>query len=101
MNKRYKLIKAVGAGVYGVVAAMEDVETHKKVAIKKVARAFESLEDAKRVVREIKLLKFCSHPNILQLIRLPVPPVNREKFEDIYFITELMDTDLYKVIYSP
>ena len=83
-----------------MVAAMQDLETEKKVAIKKVVRAFESIEDAKRVVREIKLLKFCQHPNILRLVRLPVPPANREKFEDIYFITELMDTDLFKVIYS-
>ena len=66
--------------MYGVVAAMLDVETQKKVAIKKVARAFESLEDARRVVREIKLLRFCKHPNILKLVRLPVPPTNREKF---------------------
>ena len=39
-----------------MVCSAYDHTTKNKVAIKKVAKAFEDLIDAKRIVREIKLL---------------------------------------------
>jgi mitogen-activated protein kinase 1/3 len=70
-----------------------------KVAIKKVPNAFEDLIDAKRILREIKLLKFFNHENIVSLLDIPKPP-GKTGYEDIYFITDLMGTDLHRVIYS-
>ena len=49
----------MGHGAYGVVVSALDHSIKAKVAIKKVPKAFEDLIDAKRIVREIKLLKFC------------------------------------------
>ena len=69
-----------------------------KVAIKKVPKAFEDLIDAKRIVREILLLKFFDHENLISLVDLDKP--NSKKCEDIYIITDLMETDLHRVIYS-
>lgn len=69
------------------------------MAIKKVGNAFEDLIDAKRIVREIKLLKALDHENIISIIDL-LKPEAKTGFNDIYIITDLMETDLHRVIYS-
>ena len=45
----------MGGGAYGVVCAAVDTKKNRKVAIKKVGKAFEDLIDAKRIYREIQL----------------------------------------------
>ena len=99
VSKKYMFIKRLGQGAYGVVCACLDTSTNKKVAIKKIPNAFEDLIDAKRIVREIKLLRFFEHPNIVNLVDIQKPEKETD-FEDIYFATEFMETDLHKVIYS-
>ncbi len=89
----------MGGGAYGVVAACLDTETNTKVAIKKVPNAFEDLIDAKRIYREIRLLRFFEHDNIIRLYDI-LKPDNPKTFNDIYIVTELMETDLHRVIYS-
>jgi serine/threonine protein kinase len=43
-------------------------ETREMVAIKKIANAFDNNMDAKRTLREIKLLRHLDHENVLVLI---------------------------------
>jgi serine/threonine protein kinase len=69
------------------------------VAIKKVNDAFEDLVDAKRILREIKLLKFFDHDNIIRIVDL-IKPETKTGYKDIYIITDLMETDMHRVIYS-
>lgn len=97
--KRYEYIKVIGQGAYGVVCAANDRIRNRKVAIKKVPNAFADLIDAKRIVREIQILKFYRHENIIGLVDV-IKPDNRTGFEDIYFVNDLMETDLHRVIYS-
>jgi mitogen-activated protein kinase 1/3 len=59
------LIRPIGHGAYGVVISALDKESGQKVAIKKISRAFEDPVDAKRILREIKLMKKFSHENVL------------------------------------
>ena len=99
IDERYEYIKQIGVGAYGVVISCYDKKTNRNVAIKKVGNAFEDLIDAKRIVREIKLLRYFKHDNIVSLIDIQKPP-GRTGFEDIYIITDLMETDLHRVIYS-
>ena len=99
IDERYEYIKQIGVGAYGVVISCYDKKTNRNVAIKKVGNAFEDLIDAKRIVREIKLLRYFKHDNIVSLIDIQKPP-GRTGFEDIYIITDLMETDLQRVIYS-
>ena len=99
VDERYEYIKQIGVGAYGVVISCYDKKTNRNVAIKKVGNAFEDLIDAKRIVREIKLLRYFKHDNIVSLIDIQKPP-SRTGFEDIYIITDLMETDLHRVIYS-
>ena len=51
-----------------MVCSANDRTLNQKVAIKKVPKAFEDLIDAKRIVREIKLLKFFDHENVIGLV---------------------------------
>mmetsp|Transcript_22996 Transcript_22996/g.38506 ORF Transcript_22996/g.38506 Transcript_22996/m.38506 type:complete len:128 (+) Transcript_22996:238-621(+) len=64
IKSRYSLIRPIGHGAYGVVISALDKETGDKVAIKKISRAFEDPVDAKRILREIKLMKKFSHENV-------------------------------------
>lgn len=56
VDAKYEYIKQIGHGAYGVVCSATNRKDNSKVAIKKVPNAFEDLIDAKRIVREIKLL---------------------------------------------
>lgn len=99
VDDHYQFIKQIGHGAYGVVISALDKRTNTKVAIKKVGKAFEDLIDAKRILREIKLLSFFEHENVISLLDV-LKPQARTGFEDIYIITDLMETDLHRVIYS-
>lgn len=97
--KKYQLIKVVGAGTYGEVVAASDVESGTTVAIKKVTNAFADLPDTKRILRELCLLRQLNHPNLIQLYDIPRPE-RLSYLEDIYLVTDLMETDLHRVIHS-
>jgi mitogen-activated protein kinase 1/3 len=56
VDDKYEYIKQIGHGAYGVVCSALNKRTNQKVAIKKIPNAFDDLIDAKRIVREIKLL---------------------------------------------
>jgi serine/threonine protein kinase len=59
-----------------------DKNTNKKVAIKKITRAFDDLVDGKRIIRELKLLRHFRHENVVGLLDLIHPAQNYE-FEDM------------------
>ncbi len=99
VDTKYEFIKMMGGGAYGVVCACLDKDKNKRVAIKKVPNAFEDLVDAKRIFREIKLLRFFNHENIIHLEAV-LRPENPKTYKDIYIVTDLMETDLHRVIYS-
>lgn len=46
-------------------------ETHEQVAIKKIGNAFDNIIDAKRTLREIKLLRHMDHGNVSALSMYP------------------------------
>ncbi|GMF45324.1 unnamed protein product [Phytophthora fragariaefolia] len=97
--KRYQMIKAVGQGAYGCVIAASDTETGQALAIKNIPNAFNDLIDAKRILREIRLMRHLNHPNLVNLLDLLRPPTLQE-FNDVYIVTDLMETDLHRVIHS-
>jgi len=100
VDKKYVPLKALGRGAYATVCSAQDKTSNdKKVAIKKIGKAFDDLVDAKRIVREVKLLRHFKHDNLIGLYDL-VPPLDSEPFEDIYIVLEYMDTDLHQIIYS-
>ncbi|XP_061350330.1 mitogen-activated protein kinase homolog MMK2-like isoform X2 [Gastrolobium bilobum] len=92
-------IRPVGRGAYGIVCAAVNAETLEEVAIKKVGNAFDNRIDAKRTLREIKLLRHMDHENVIALKDIIRPP-QKENFNDVYIVYELMDTDLHQIIRS-
>ena len=100
VDSRYHLIKPIGHGAYGVVVSAKDNKTGEMVAIKKVPRAFEDLVDAKRILREIKLLRHFQHENVLSLVDILQPTGEFSEFEVVYMVMGLMETDLHRIIYS-
>ncbi|PIA32070.1 hypothetical protein AQUCO_04600022v1 [Aquilegia coerulea] len=100
VSSKYKPpIVPVGSGAYGVVCSFLNSETNEMVAIKKISDAFDNYMDAKRTLREIKLLQHLDHHNVIS-IRDVIPPPERRAFSDVYIATELMDTDLHQIIHS-
>jgi len=93
-----ELVKKVGSGAYGIVASFKDTRTGEKLAVKKITSAFGDLVDGKRILREVKLLRQLDHDNIIRILDM-YPPKSPD-FEDIYIVTDLMETDLHRVIYS-
>mmetsp|Transcript_10283 Transcript_10283/g.20178 ORF Transcript_10283/g.20178 Transcript_10283/m.20178 type:complete len:552 (+) Transcript_10283:550-2205(+) len=104
VDTRYTLVDVIGQGAYGMVVAANDSVTGNQVAIKRIRGVFDNMIDGKRILREVKLLRFLSHKNISHIIDLmrpaPVPGQPPTKFDDIYIVLDKMDTDLNRVIYS-
>lgn len=101
VDSRYSMIRTIGSGAYGVVISAKDAKSNANVAIKMVPKAFSDEIDAKRILREIKLLKHFRHDNIVSIIDMMPPNVNFiEDFIDVYIVTDLMETDLHRIIYS-
>jgi mitogen-activated protein kinase 1/3/mitogen-activated protein kinase 6 len=98
--KRYKVLEPVGQGAYGVVCSASDDLSDESFAIKKVENAFEHLTFAKRTLRELKILRHLRHENLID-VKLVYLPGEKDKFDDIYIISELMETDLASVLKSP
>uniref|UniRef100_A0A2P2MM10 mitogen-activated protein kinase n=1 Tax=Rhizophora mucronata TaxID=61149 RepID=A0A2P2MM10_RHIMU len=92
-------IQALGRGASGIVCCARNAETNEEVAIKKVGNAFDNRIDAKRTLREIKLLCHMDHENIIKIKDI-IPPPMKESFNDVYIVYELMDTDLHQIIRS-
>lgn len=132
IDLKYKLLKPIGHGAYGVVmygeellamytkcgavswlttsarcvyfpidrcSSAENTDSKEKVAIKKISKAFEDIVDGKRILREIKLLQHFDHENVISIVDL-LPPASVTEFEDVYIISDLMETDLHRIIYS-
>ena len=59
--------------IVATCSACHDSQTGKKVAIKKVHKAFQDERDAKMLLREIKLLRHLSHENIIPLLDIQPP----------------------------
>jgi len=96
---QYANLVVAGQGAYSIVAKATDVATGELVAIKRIAEVFYDAHEAKKVLREIRLLRDFHHPNIIRL-RALIPPESLETFEDMFMVTDYMESDLRKRIKS-
>lgn len=98
----YEIIDPVGSGAYGVVVAAKDkseAEGSNLIAVKKIEKAFEHKIFALRTLRELKIMRLLNHDNVLS-VKTILKPESLEKFDQIYVVTELMETDLSQIIKS-
>uniref|UniRef100_A0A8C2SR65 Protein kinase domain-containing protein n=2 Tax=Coturnix japonica TaxID=93934 RepID=A0A8C2SR65_COTJA len=65
VGDEYEIIETIGTGAYGVVSSARRRDTGQAVAIKKIPDAFDVVTNAKRTLRELKILKHFKHDNII------------------------------------
>ena len=100
VDEHYTPMKPIGKGAYGIVVSAKHSERSDRVAIKKVAAPFSNAVDARRTLREMKLLRHFRHENLISLLDI-MRPESYSAFTDLYLVYELMDTDLNQIIKSP
>jgi serine/threonine protein kinase len=100
IDKKFEIIDPIGSGAYGVVVAAKDNSNNGELlAIKKIEKAFEHKIFTLRTLRELKIMRLLQHENVLS-IRTILKPKSREQFNEIYVVSELMETDLAQIIRS-
>ncbi|OMJ95336.1 hypothetical protein SteCoe_1238 [Stentor coeruleus] len=99
IGPRYEAQKIIGYGAYGIVIQAKDLERDQLVAIKKLNK-IEDVVDIKRNLREIKCMRTLKHESILSIKKLIHIQGNPKEIGEIYLITELMETDLHRILKS-
>jgi len=92
--------RPIGYGAFGVVWAVTDPRTGKRIALKKMPNVFQNIVSSKRVYRELRMLCYFKHDNVLRALDI-LQPDPMDHFDEIYVVTELMQSDLHKIIVSP
>ncbi|KAJ1530492.1 hypothetical protein ONE63_005390 [Megalurothrips usitatus] len=96
--ERYQMLTPVGSGAYGQVCSAVDSVLGCKVAIKKLARPFQSAVHAKRTYRELCMLKHMNHENVIGLLDVFHPSTSLADFNQVYLVTHLMGADLNNIV---
>eukprot|EP00656_Telonema_subtile_P028566 TRINITY_DN3107_c0_g1_i6.p1 TRINITY_DN3107_c0_g1~~TRINITY_DN3107_c0_g1_i6.p1 ORF type:complete len:454 (+),score=82.44 TRINITY_DN3107_c0_g1_i6:163-1524(+) len=92
--------KPIGTGAYAVVAGATDTRDGSRVAIKRCSKVLAQTNDAheatvaKRMLREILLLRALDHPNVINILQM------WHNDKDVYLVEPLMEADLHRVIRS-
>ncbi|KAJ5702335.1 mitogen-activated protein kinase HOG1 [Penicillium malachiteum] len=93
LTTRYAEPQPVELDAFGLICSAKDRILGRLVAIKKITRPFGSAILAKQAFREVKLLRYMQHENIISLTDVFISPK-----EDLYVVTELMWTNLQNLI---
>ncbi|RMZ91789.1 hypothetical protein DV736_g983, partial [Chaetothyriales sp. CBS 134916] len=112
VSDQYDIQDVIGEGAYGVVCSALHKPSGQKVAIKKIT-PFDHSMFCLRTLREMKLLRYFNHENIISILDIQKPR-NYETFTEVYLIQvstppsrnhlsltelqELMETDMHRVI---
>jgi mitogen-activated protein kinase 1/3 len=62
-------------------------------------KIFREKTETKRLLREIRLLRFFDHENIIKVKTL-LNPMRIKNVKEMYIVTELMDSDLQQIVHS-
>lgn len=75
--------------------------TGQQIAVKRVCKVFNNLGDTKRILREIKILKFLRHRSIVGLKdMMSIAPSERGSYNEVYLCMEYMEYTLQRLIHS-
>ncbi|KIR62502.1 CMGC/MAPK protein kinase [Cryptococcus bacillisporus CA1873] len=98
LPNRWKLLRPLGQGAYGLVIQVQDAETEIPIAVKCVTKVFDKIILARRALREITLLKhFGEHDNLTGLVDMDNV---WDGYNEIYLYMEPMEADLHQIIRS-
>jgi len=99
VDKRYKIIEPMSHGAYGIVCSADDMEAGEQVAVKKIEGVFDHVTITKRTLRELRILRHLQHENLMQVKNIFITGTKHD-FEEIYVVSELMETDLASTLRS-
>ncbi|GIL46871.1 hypothetical protein Vafri_3743 [Volvox africanus] len=80
VGARYELHKVLGTGSFSAVCLAYDNLDGVKVALKRVGDVFASPDNAKRVLREVCIMRRLEHPNIIRLMDVFLKPSPTGKY---------------------
>ncbi|XP_063716924.1 mitogen-activated protein kinase 14-like [Symsagittifera roscoffensis] len=98
VKQRFQSLKAVNGGAFGTVCSAIDTVTEKEVAIKRMNQPYKSEIHSKRALRELKLLRFVQHDNLISLVDAYTTATSSNMMIDLYLVMPLLDTDLHQLI---
>jgi len=108
LEGQYEIKQELGHGAFGVVSlaittSKSSLPTGTRVAIKKMLGIFGNPSGTKRLIRELRVLRYLSHhPSITQLLDVKIPkPHDLTKFSQILLVFECMDGDLNSHLKDP
>lgn len=109
LEGQYEMKQELGHGAFGVVSLgvstdkQQELTPGTKVAVKKMLDIFGNPSGTKRLIRELRVLRYLSHhPSITQLLDVKIPkPHDLTKFSTILLIFECMDADLADHLKNP
>ncbi|MEW5311574.1 MAG: hypothetical protein WDW38_003281 [Sanguina aurantia] len=74
VGSRYTLLRLLGQGSFSSVCLAVDHQQQTQVALKRIGDVLSSPENAKRVLREVCILRRLSHPNIISVSHVFMTP---------------------------
>lgn len=101
--RKYTMMSKLGEGTFGEVFKAESREDGEIVALKKIIMHQEKDGFPVTALREIKLLKMLSHPNVLKLEEMVMERdrTSGRKKATMYMVTPYMDHDLSGLLENP
>ena len=101
--KAYEILSKLGEGTFGEVSKARSHRTGRIVALKKIILHNEKDGFPITALREIKILKMLSHPNILKLEEIAVERKRGDviKKSHVHMVTPYMDHDLSGLLENP
>ena len=105
----FKLMKKLGKGAYGRVMQILHLESQREYACKRYEHVFSDQQRARRLLREMSILKEMNHPccNRLRCVLTPNNVMNKKEtalmdleFNEVYLVLRKCDMDLRKLIKS-
>ncbi len=102
-NNEYESGRMIGKGAYAIVCEGEHTASKTRVALKTQLDVFEDIQNAKRTLREICLLRALQHSHIVRLydVFVPRPRPNSRLFDNLCLVFECAETSIDKLIKSP
>ncbi len=99
VGENYECLRILGKGGYGQVCEAIQKSTGRHVAIKRMDKVFCNRHHARRILREIVMLRKLKHHYIIDLVDI-IEPEDPESFESVYLVLELAEKDMRKLIES-
>ncbi|KAJ1504703.1 MAP kinase Pmk1 [Coelomomyces lativittatus] len=84
IGNEYQIQEVIGKGAYGVVCSAIHKASGRRVAIKRIA-PFQHPLYSLRTLREIKILRYFDHENIISILDI-IRPTSMETFHEVYLI---------------